>query len=122
MAAPIRSDELLATACFRGEVDRVRDMLDHGAATNARGEHMTSAMHWAVSMGHVEVAEVCWRTPCFARMYYLHARSGRHSLPCVGASRHSAHRQTKFPPAAVCVCVLAMGHRCSLSLSPAHSC
>ena len=56
--APIRSDELLATACFRGEVDRVRDMLDHGAATNARGEHMTSALHWAISMGHIEVAEV----------------------------------------------------------------
>lgn len=54
----IRSDELLATACFRGEVERVRDMLDHGAATNARGENMTSALHWAISMGHVEVAEL----------------------------------------------------------------
>ena len=59
MTATIRSDELLTTAAFRGEVDRVREMLDHGASVGARAEqHMTTALHWAVSMGHIDVVEV----------------------------------------------------------------
>ena len=59
MPTVVRADELLTTAAFRGEVERVRDMLDHGAATNARdGKTMTTALHWAVSMGHLEVAEL----------------------------------------------------------------
>ena len=45
MAPHIRSDELLNTAAFRGEVDRVRDMLDHGAAAGARDTTMSTALH-----------------------------------------------------------------------------
>jgi ankyrin repeat protein len=60
MSGAIRSDELLTTAAFRGEVERVRAMLDHGASTTARSaQTMCTALHWAVSMGHIEVAEVC---------------------------------------------------------------
>ena len=54
----IRSDELLTTAAFRGEAERVRQMLQHGAVSSARSELKTTALHWAVSMGHVDVAEV----------------------------------------------------------------
>jgi len=56
MERAIRTDELLTTACFRGEVERVREMLDHGAATSAKDEKLCTALHWAISMGHVEVA------------------------------------------------------------------
>ena len=31
MPAVLRTDELLTTAAFRGELERVREMLDHGA-------------------------------------------------------------------------------------------
>ena len=51
----IRTDELLTTACFRGELERVREMLHHGAATSARCERLTTALHWAASMGHIDV-------------------------------------------------------------------
>ena len=55
----IRADELLTTAAFRGETERVREMLEHGAASSARSEQLyTTALHWAVSMGHQEVSEV----------------------------------------------------------------
>ena len=54
----IRTDELLTTACFRGELERVREMLDHGAATSARCERLTTALHWAASMGHLDVCEL----------------------------------------------------------------
>ena len=54
----IRTDELLTTAAFRGEVERVREMLDHGASSSARSQTMCTALHWAVSMGHMEVVEV----------------------------------------------------------------
>jgi hypothetical protein len=52
----IRSDELLTTAAFRGEVERVRAMLDHRAVPDARDEKMCTALHWACSMGHIDVA------------------------------------------------------------------
>lgn len=56
MERMIRTDELLTTAAFRGEVERVREMLDHGAATSAKDERLCTALHWATSMGHIEVA------------------------------------------------------------------
>ena len=56
--ATIRTDELLTTAAFRGEVERVRAMLAHGASSTARSEQLCTALHWAVSMGHTEVAEL----------------------------------------------------------------
>ena len=59
----IRSDELLTTAAFRGETERVRQMLRHGAASSAPGEHKSTALHWAVSMGHVDIAEVGFAIP-----------------------------------------------------------
>ena len=34
------------------------EMLDHGAATSARCERLTTALHWAASMGHLEVCEL----------------------------------------------------------------
>ena len=54
----IRTDELLTTAAFRGDVERVRQMLAHGASSSARSDLKTTALHWAISMGHVEVAEL----------------------------------------------------------------
>ncbi len=54
----IRVDEMLTTAAFRGEVDRVREMLDHGGSATAKSETMLTALHWAVSMGHIEVVEL----------------------------------------------------------------
>lgn len=54
----VRADELLTTAAFRGEVERVREMLDHGGAANAKDERLCTALHWAASMGHIEVAEL----------------------------------------------------------------
>ena len=54
----IRTDELLTTAAFRGETERVRQMLAHGAVSSARDQLKTTALHWAVSMGHLEVAEL----------------------------------------------------------------
>ena len=54
----VRSDELLTTAAFRGETERVREMLSHGAMSSARSELKTTALHWAVSMGHVDTARV----------------------------------------------------------------
>ena len=55
MPAVLRTDELLTTAAFRGELERVREMLDHGAVCDARSERLTTALHWASSMGHLEV-------------------------------------------------------------------
>lgn len=54
----IRADELLTTAAFRGEVDRVRHMLDRGAVSTAHDTQLLTAMHWAASMGHCEVVEL----------------------------------------------------------------
>lgn len=54
----VRSDELLTTAAFRGETERVREMLSHGAMSSARSDLKTTALHWAVSMGHVDTARV----------------------------------------------------------------
>ena len=55
----VRTDEYLITAATRGDLARVKDYLDHGAVSSARNHHLLTALHWAVTMGHTEVAEVC---------------------------------------------------------------
>ena len=91
----IRTDELLTTAAFRGETERVRAMLDHGASASSRSaQTMCTALHWAVSMGHVEVAEVSAR----ARRCGHPARSSasQNVMPC---SYENASRSLALPGA-----------------------
>ena len=57
----VRADHLLTTAAFRGETERVRQMLAHGASASSSSELKGTALHWAVSMGHLEIAEVSTR-------------------------------------------------------------
>lgn len=60
----IRTDEMLVTSATRGELSRVKEYLDHGALSTARSHHLLTALHWAVTMGHHDVAEASrggWR-------------------------------------------------------------
>ena len=41
--APVRTDELLVQAASRGEVDRVRALLDHGAVAAGRNHYLLTA-------------------------------------------------------------------------------
>ena len=54
----ISQPELLTTAVCRGDLDRVREMLDHGASAAGSGQHGLSPVHWAVQMGHVDVLKL----------------------------------------------------------------
>ena len=54
----IRQDELLVQAASRGELEKVRTMLDHRAMVSARNNKLLTALHWAVTMGHRDVAEL----------------------------------------------------------------
>ena len=56
--APVRTDELLVQAASRGEVDRVRALLDHGAVAAGRNHYLLTALHWAVTLGHTEVVQL----------------------------------------------------------------
>jgi hypothetical protein len=53
----IRQDDLLMQAASRGELEKVRAMLDHGAVVKGNNKLLT-ALHWAVTMGHRDVAEL----------------------------------------------------------------
>ena len=44
----VRADHLLTTAAFRGETERVRQMLAHGASASSSSELKGTALHWAV--------------------------------------------------------------------------
>ena len=44
-------------AASRGEIEKVRAMLDHGAVIKGNNKLLT-ALHWAVTMGHRDVAEL----------------------------------------------------------------
>ena len=57
-AGAVRTDEFLITAAMRGDLARVKEYLDHGAISSARNHHLLTALHWAVTMGHMEVVEV----------------------------------------------------------------
>ena len=57
----ISQPELLTTAVCRGDLARVREMLDHGASAAVSGQHGLSPVHWAVQMGHVGRAEAAAR-------------------------------------------------------------
>jgi len=92
----IRSDELLTTAAFRGEAERVREMLQHGAISSARDKQKCTALHWAVSMGHVDVAEVLLEYGAD-----VHARSSDGNTPL-----HVSAREGDAPTA---VCLLENG-------------
>ena len=54
----ISQPELLTTAVCRGDLARVREMLDHGASASVSGQHGLSPVHWAVQMGHVDVLKL----------------------------------------------------------------
>ena len=54
----VRQDELLVQAASRGEIEKVREMLDHRASASAQNNLMLTALHWAVTMGHREVVEL----------------------------------------------------------------
>ena len=54
----ISQPELLTTAVCRGDLARVREMLDHGASAAVSGQHGLSPVHWAVQMGHVDVLKL----------------------------------------------------------------
>uniref|UniRef100_A0A7S4C1X1 Uncharacterized protein n=1 Tax=Chrysotila carterae TaxID=13221 RepID=A0A7S4C1X1_CHRCT len=57
-SARIRTDELLMQAVARGEVEKVREMLTHGAVASARNNHLLTSLHWAVTMGHLKIAQL----------------------------------------------------------------
>jgi len=48
----------LVQAACRGEVARVKEMIAHGAVVSARNNKLLTALHWAVTMGHLEVVQV----------------------------------------------------------------
>lgn len=54
----VRQDELLVQAASRGELEKVREMLDHRASASAQNNLMLTALHWAVTMGHRDVVEL----------------------------------------------------------------
>lgn len=54
----IKTDELLVQAAYRGEYERVKEMLDHGAVASARNHYLLTALHWAVTMGHVRIVQL----------------------------------------------------------------
>ena len=56
-SSAIRQDDLLVQAASRGELEKVRAMLDHGAVVKGNNKLLT-ALHWAVTMGHRDVAEL----------------------------------------------------------------
>ena len=53
-SSAIRQDDLLVQAASRGELEKVRAMLDHGAVVKGNNKMLT-ALHWAVTMGHRDV-------------------------------------------------------------------
>ncbi|KAJ1617377.1 ankyrin repeat-containing domain protein [Pavlovales sp. CCMP2436] len=54
--APIRIDQLLATAVHRGDGAKVREHLAHGAVANAANEYGMMPLHFAAEQGHADVA------------------------------------------------------------------
>ena len=51
----VRADEIFTTTVFEGRTERVREMLEHGAAVNARGQFGTTPLHWASNEGHLAI-------------------------------------------------------------------
>ena len=54
----VRTDEMLVTAATRGEYKLVKEYLEHGAVAAARNHNLLTALHWAVTMGHLNVCQV----------------------------------------------------------------
>lgn len=81
----VRTDEMLVTAATRGEYDRVKQYLDHGAVSSARNHHLLTALHWAVTMGHIDVVQVRVRPT---------------APPSRPPAHFDPHRSTGSPPAA----------------------
>ncbi|KAL1515898.1 hypothetical protein AB1Y20_002512 [Prymnesium parvum] len=55
-ASAVRTDELLVTAASRGDYARVKEFLDHGALSTARNHNLLTALHWTVTLGHLDIA------------------------------------------------------------------
>lgn len=51
----VRPGEVVVLAISRGDLSRVKDMLDNGASVNERGRHATTALHWAASADEVDI-------------------------------------------------------------------
>ena len=49
----VRPYEIVQSAISRGDVNKVRHLLDNGASPNERGRHDTTALHWAAAAGHL---------------------------------------------------------------------
>src|SRR5579871_2240733 len=57
-ARGISMDIALANSAYQGNVAEVRRQLDHGADPNYAGERGITALMWAVSGGHHDVAKM----------------------------------------------------------------
>ena len=51
----VRPGEVVVLAISRGDLSRVKDLLDNGASVNERGRHATTALHWAASADEVDI-------------------------------------------------------------------
>ena len=55
MTAIVRLGEILRAAIARGDLHRVRELLERGAPPNERGDHGTTALHWAAAADESEM-------------------------------------------------------------------
>ena len=55
MTAIVRLGEILRAAIARGDLHRVRELLERGAPPNERGDHGTTALHWAAAADECEM-------------------------------------------------------------------
>ena len=55
MTAIVRLGEILRAAIAREDLHRVRELLERGAPPNERGDHGTTALHWAAAADECEM-------------------------------------------------------------------
>lgn len=55
MTALIRLGDILQSAVSKGDLHRVRELLEKGAPVNERQEHGTTVLHWAASNDEAEI-------------------------------------------------------------------
>ena len=82
-----RGEQALQLAAWRGQIDAIRWLLDHGARVNRNGKDW-SALHYAVFAGHTDIvrllmergADINARAPNDATVLMMAAREGREEL------------------------------------------
>ena len=62
--AIVRVGEILQVAVSRGDLSRVRELLAKGAPADARGQHGTTALHWAAGADAVDIVTVLLQVKC----------------------------------------------------------